>query len=283
MNDKFNKLCGKSGPVVNSRFGGLIDDKKRDDRKKDDRKKDDRKKDDKKIDDKKIDDKKIDDRKKDDKKKDEILTPKEPSRFNFMNEIKNDSQYNVKKNNLYDDKRSNNRPVLFKDRIQREIDMREKEKERKQKELEQSLQDSNSFPDLIPVTNKEGTKELKLNYIDKVKWVKEEEKKEELWHNSDGFELLGGDNVKKIIQKQRKPVDPNVILKALGDKYENWKAEYIEDYGYDDYEHNFRFPNYDYEYFDKLDEIYANDLLEEEEKEREKEQAENYVTNYNED
>jgi hypothetical protein len=31
-------------------------------------------------------------------------------------------------------------------------------------------------------------------------------------------------------------------------------------WGYEEWEKMFRFPNYDYEYFDKLDELYENDM-----------------------
>lgn len=178
--------------------------------------------------------------------------------------------------------RSNNfdRPTLFKDRLQQKIDLDKKDKERKQQELEKSLQDINAFPELNnkPVINTDGSA-----YVDKLKWVKEEEPREELWYDSNIFELISTDeNKSNVSRKTRKPATPAVIFKALTDNYEKWKAEYIEMYGYDEYENNYRFPNYDYEYFDKLDEKYIFELEEYEETQMEKEREDNYTSNYNE-
>ena len=61
-------------------------------------------------------------------------------------------------------------------------------------------------------------------------------------------------------------------MKALVDLYENWKQDYINTWGQEEYEHRYLFPNYDYEYFDKLDEEYEYEMLKLEEKEREKQQ-----------
>ncbi|MCJ7802153.1 MAG: hypothetical protein MUP82_07340 [Candidatus Marinimicrobia bacterium] len=52
----------------------------------------------------------------------------------------------------------------------------------------------------------------------------------------------------------------NDVLDALADLYERRDEEYIEAWGYEDWEKMFRFPNYDYNYFDKLDELAAEEL-----------------------
>lgn len=54
-------------------------------------------------------------------------------------------------------------------------------------------------------------------------------------------------------------------LMALHEKRTN---EFIDTWGYEEWERTFRFPNYDYEYFDKLDELYEEEL----EKDRAKQQ-----------
>ena len=69
-----------------------------------------------------------------------------------------------------------------------------------------------------------------------------------------------------------------VIMARLAENYDTWKEEYIETWGIEDYERNYRFPNYDYEYFDKLDELHEKMLQEDEEKEREKEAEEEFTT-----
>ena len=53
-------------------------------------------------------------------------------------------------------------------------------------------------------------------------------------------------------------------LDALVELYDMRDEEYIDTWGYEDWERTFRFPNYDYEYFDRLDEL-ADEELEVEE------------------
>jgi len=46
------------------------------------------------------------------------------------------------------------------------------------------------------------------------------------------------------------------IIEALSDLHEKRSKEYIDSWGEEEWERMFIFPNYDYEYFDKLDEAY---------------------------
>jgi len=50
------------------------------------------------------------------------------------------------------------------------------------------------------------------------------------------------------------------VYDALAELHEKRTNEYIELWGYDDYEKQFLFPNYDYDYFDKLDEAYDQEM-----------------------
>ena len=65
------------------------------------------------------------------------------------------------------------------------------------------------------------------------------------------------------------------ILDGLVELYENRNNEYIENWGYEEWEEMFQFPNYDYTYFDKLDEIYYEEM-EHEEIDREENDEEEY-------
>jgi len=53
-------------------------------------------------------------------------------------------------------------------------------------------------------------------------------------------------------------------LDALVELYDRRDNEFIDTWGYEEWERTFRFPNYDYEYFDRLDEL-ADEELEVEE------------------
>lgn len=52
--------------------------------------------------------------------------------------------------------------------------------------------------------------------------------------------------------------DPYYVFERLTKVYENRKNDYIKKWGYDEYDKTFLFQNYDYDYFDKLDEKYDN-------------------------
>jgi hypothetical protein len=165
-----------------------------------------------------------------------------------------------------------------------------------QKPKQPEMNDMNAFPELgqtKPVSLVETPVDISnSSFVNKVKWVVEEEKTEETWYGKLGMTLLvpGNKKVKSVVYEtnypppalvpapRTRPAEPHEIMKALADKYEKWKAEYISEYGIDDYEHNFRFPGYDYEYFDKLDEAWDLELqaLQELEAEKEREQNEEF-------
>ena len=52
------------------------------------------------------------------------------------------------------------------------------------------------------------------------------------------------------------------VMNNLVRLHEKRKNEYINQWGYEDYENTFLFKNYDYEYFDKLDEIHEREMEE---------------------
>lgn len=209
----------------------------------------------------------------------ESKTQPEPksNRFNFTE----DDLKPQKKEQRFTES-SSDRPN-FRDRIQFERDRRAKDQadavERKKLELERSLTDTASFPDLVPqqkpTTQIDPTKDL--NFLNKVKWVEEEKPIE--WN--DGLTILGSDE-KEQPRKQRRAKTPYEIMSKQVELYETWKANYIAQYGEYYYERYYRFPNYDYEYFDKLDEKYEAELeeLERLEEEKERDQYIEYNTHH---
>ena len=176
---------------------------------------------------------------------------------------------------------SSDRPN-FRDRIQFERDRRAKDEadaaERKKLELERSLTDTASFPELVPQQKPTTqTDPQDLNFLEKVKWV--EDDKPIPW--DDGLTILGSDD-KEPQRRQRRQKTPYEIMSKQVELYETWKANYIAQYGEYYYEHYYRFPNYDYEYFDKLDEKYEAELeeLERLEEEKERDQYIEYNTHH---
>jgi len=183
---------------------------------------------------------------------------------------------NMQKNRFYDQTSARTPPKFdqrgnsFRDRIvqgraNNEQQKRE-EKERKAREIERSIADGSAFPQL---SSKPQTADNlpKMNFRDMVNRV--DEKKPDL------REVLDSTNDKKILGvTRRRDATPYEVFSALNKRYEEWKADYIKEYGEDYYEHYYRFPNYDYEYFDKLDEKYELELQKLDDKEYERREAE---------
>ncbi len=175
--------------------------------------------------------------------------------------------------NLTEPRENSFNRLTYAERITKEKALYEQKKkqieEQKAADLLKSLTDANSFPELGQSVRKNADNKCTLNYADKVKNVKTEEVVECAETEWASVEYIKAN--KKAYGVAKKPqATPNDIMQALVDRYEDWKTEYIELYGYDDYEHNYRFPNYDYEYFDKLDEKdeYERAMYEEQERER---------------
>lgn len=208
----------------------------------------------------------------------ESKTPQEPksNRFNFTE----DDLKPQKKEQRFTES-SSDRPN-FRDRVQFERDRRAKDEadaaERKKLELERSLTDTASFPELVPQQKPTHvqTETQDLNFLEKVKRV--EDDKQIPW---DGLTILGSDD-KEQPRRQRRPKTPYEIMSKQVELYETWKANYIAQYGEYYYEKHYRFPNYDYEYFDKLDEKYEAELeeLERLEVEKERDQYIEYNTHH---
>jgi len=170
---------------------------------------------------------------------------------------------------------SSNRPN-FRDRNQFERDRRAKDEadalERKKIELERSLTDAASFPELVaqqkPITQIETND---LNFLEKVKMFEDSPMIE--WSDCAGATET---NEKEPPIKQTRSNTTYAVISKLVELHETWKANYIAEYGEDYYQHYYRFPNYDYEYFDKLDDKYEAELEELERLEEEKD-ADQYI------
>jgi len=141
----------------------------------------------------------------------------------------------------------------------------------------------NNFPALISKENLVKSENIKnsMNFLEKIKLNSDLDIKEvvdkEYEKLKPGCVLIKKDlNSNKIIHlyknSNKSCLDKNMfndiilnnnIINTLVDLHDKRKNEFIELWGYDDWEKNFQFPNYDYDYFEKLDELFEDDLLEE--------------------
>jgi len=146
----------------------------------------------------------------------------------------------------------------------------EKERKKAEKVKEEQIKESlsiNSFPVLFESKkNTNQTTEIsKPSFLEKINTKKEEvvEVIEEDKLPPGWVELTYNKQTRQINYRYRKPVNyyrkpsnESIALQRLVENYETWKANYIKLWGEDEYEKMYRFPNYDYHYFDKLDEEY---------------------------
>jgi len=158
-----------------------------------------------------------------------------------------------------------------------------------------------NFPELISINEKKSSSDNKMNFANIIKNIEivcdvkkdeenlnEENTDEEYKNLKPGWTLLKRDKITGKTIIKHKPTDREIeeeklrrektdneiaydIAKRLAELYEKRTDEYIELWGYDEWERLFRFPNYDYEYFDKLDEKYAQEMDEAEKLELETE------------
>ena len=191
-----------------------------------------------------------------------------------FNNFKRDDRprYEDRRNNFYDPKKESER------KLQDSQKRKEAEIERKTKEVEESLSAKN-FP-VFGVTNKvdmDIVKECKVSsFVDKIKeqTVKDGvETVEEYIYP--GYVVISrdkttnksifkfGEQLSPPYEKQRKYSD-NIF-----ELYEKRNNKYIELWGEFEYTKVFKFPNYDYDYFDRLDQQYEEELERELEKRRE--------------
>lgn len=59
-----------------------------------------------------------------------------------------------------------------------------------------------------------------------------------------------------VIVYKNKNEDSYTVMSRLVKLYKNRRSDHVKKWGIDEYEHMFMFPNYDYQYYDKIDEIY---------------------------
>jgi hypothetical protein len=129
------------------------------------------------------------------------------------------------------------------------------------------LFNNESFPDLISSKNPENSKKeenensnslftkvlhAKLEEEEKEREKEEEEKEKKRWIViKKGVPYQKKEELEK--KQEEEEVDPRKVFEQLTKNYEKWKKNYIESWGYDDYEHHYRFPNHDYRCYETSD------------------------------
>jgi len=192
------------------------------------------------------------------------------SRFaSLIEESKNDNKVSrvsplrIDKPNNFNRQRNNyDKEFYERERVKRELEL-----EKKNLEL---LSDSN-FPELCTTSSVKNGQQNAVSFLDKLNLSQQDNINDEIC-------IEPGCVVISLDAKTRRPiftygestlnnktedtyVDPYDVLDALVALHEQRTNDYIDLWGYDEYENEFLFKNYDYNYFDKLDEEYEEEIL----------------------
>ena len=153
--------------------------------------------------------------------------------------------------------------------------------------INKMLDDPNSFPDLLGIKKNTSSQINYTSFSEKLKnnlkteTEPEIDKEKEKVLPKPGWTSIIRDPktgktsvVSNYIEKKPKVKTDNeyamAVLTALCDLHEQRTQEHIDRYGYDAWERTFRDPEWDHEYFDRLDEEYEEEM----ERERKKEMRE---------
>jgi hypothetical protein len=200
---------------------------------------------------------------------------KEMKKENEKNKVTNNNE--TKKNGIDNSFKKTNNKYYSDDRLK---DDRKREADRKIKEEQIKLVLTiENFPELAPklgqnISTTNGT----INYASLSEKLTTSVVENKVTSNVDidyknllpGWSIIKKDIDKNNITIKTKPLKESILeknndnnfqlLNALVELHENRTSEYIENWDYDEWEKMFKFPNYDYTYFDKLDELYYAEL-----------------------
>jgi hypothetical protein len=148
-----------------------------------------------------------------------------------------------------------------------EQERKEKLEEIKREQEKMIALDMSNFPELVKVSSTPVVEENTTNFLEKLKKNAKPDKLVESQVNPGWTELRKDKKTNQTIMNYHAKKDKKEYIKSSQDLaydvleylvclHEERSSKYIESWGYDEWEKMFTCPNYDYSYFDKLDEIY---------------------------
>lgn len=207
------------------------------------------------------------------------------NRFSVLNDDDSDNTFknkirNVKENNKFEKKNPNTNDFLYKKKDEKMNRMIEKnlsmdsfpELSKKEKNLEQNIlhNDMNFLEKMKNNISQENESELDIEYKNlKPGWVLI--RKDPVTNKIHHKYKKGINNSEKYLEKKINDdfINNSQIINTLIDLHKKRTDDYIELWGYNDWEQMFRFPNHDYDYFDKLDEWMEDEIVDESVEEQE--------------
>lgn len=125
----------------------------------------------------------------------------------------------------------------------------------------------NDFPELISINNKK-TSSNQMNFLNLIKKSETKCKEKKIINEIKLDKILKSESalvkndLKFTYREEEIKEIAYEVFKKLEELYEKRTNEYIELWGYDEWERMFMFSNYDYQYFNKLDKKYAEEMEE---------------------
>jgi hypothetical protein len=188
---------------------------------------------------------------------------------NFSSENRRENYKENKRDDRSFYKDTNDKDDRFYERQKR---LHYENEERKKEKVKKTLLSMEHFPELVQTYTKIATENTNT-FLEKLKTVKVEEK------TLQNVLLPGWISITNDVKTNHTRMVSNYVKKpgkSFGDLavetmdrlvclHEKRTEQYIEDYGYEEWEEQFCFPNYDYGYFDRLDEIYEQNMSDSEE------------------
>jgi len=175
------------------------------------------------------------------------------------------------------------------EKIEKEELIRKVEEERRVEEQRRVALAKESFPELV--NSKSKVVENTINFLEKLKTTAKVDKQvkdiikpgwTELRFDKNSNSTIMESNIKKeehVYVKTQEDLAYDVI-ENLVSLHEKRTTEYIDNWGEDEWNHMFTFPNYDYHYFDKLDEIYSKKYSDYENEHEEDDDEDEYWKKY---
>ena len=160
----------------------------------------------------------------------------------------------------------------YKERREKEDNIKKEEERLKKEARDKKSLSKESFPVFIHKNQNSSSNNLQITFKEKVSVIVEQKNITPIVNpiKPGWVEIRRDPNIKKTIytygeEEKRDIIGDNSyyhVLKALATLHNKRTNEYIDMWGYDSWENVFISPNYDYEYFDKLDELYELEMEE---------------------
>jgi len=202
-------------------------------------------------------------------------TKKDDNKLNKITNKQDIFESNTNKQGIFE----SNTDYIRRTTLERERKM-EEEKNIETEKINKMLSSKEDFPDLLSTNIKQNNTNNKIDYTSLSEKIKNKQlekipEKNEFKNVKPGWTIIPRDkkakskiilnnDLKPPIIKKKENEFAMEVLNALCELHEYETQKYIDKYGYDNWEKKYIDPDWDHEYFDRLDEEYEAEIKAEE-------------------